>query len=242
MVICEQALVLRSLNAVRKDPPIVTRIFGRASPDPGLGPLVELDGRYTSRLLDLFGVSEALASQSIASEEPPPALLEVEPTCSRRNKHVVDARMLFQPGARLQAEMTREIVGDNEDIPLRIIRFDLFEQLNVAFGVARGSTTGDLLAVTYPQRPVHPGFFRSPAIIERCFNPVSIGRPACCRVKGAGDYWSEFVGADGRRSFWRLSVMDDDRRSFGIKSLSWGSLQLWVLRQRTPSRERMRRI
>jgi hypothetical protein len=85
-----------------------------------------------SRLLDLFGVGEALAGQSIASEEPPPALLEIEPTGSRGKKDVTDARMLFQPGARLQAEVATQMVSENEDVPMRIIRFDLFEQLNVA--------------------------------------------------------------------------------------------------------------
>ena len=36
-------------------------------------------------------------------------------------------------------------------------------------------------------------------------------------------------------------VMDDDRGPFGAKSLSRGWLQLWVLRQRTLSRKRIRR-
>jgi hypothetical protein len=151
----------------------------------------------------------------------------------------MDTRMPFQPGARLQAIMTREIVCDNEDVPSRIVRFDLFEQFNVPFGVTRGSATGDLLAVTHPQRPVHPGFFRSPAIVQWRFDTVAVARPARGRVKGAWHYWSEFVGTDGRRSFGGLGVMDDDRRSFGTKSSSRGSLQLWVLRQRTFSRKRM---
>jgi hypothetical protein len=134
--------------------------------------------------------------------------------------------MPLQPGARLQAAMTREIVRDNEDVPVRIVRFDRFEQLNVPFGVARGSATGDLLAVTHSQRPIHPGFFRSPAIVQWRFDTVAVARPARGRVKGAWDYWSEFVGTDGRRSFGGLGGMDDDRRSFGTKSLSRGSLHL----------------
>jgi len=87
-------------------------------------------------LLDFFGIGKTLTSQSIASKQAPPALLEMKPTCSRGNKEVMDAGMLFQPGARLQTVMTREIVRDNEDIPAGIVRFDLFEQLNVAL---RGS-------------------------------------------------------------------------------------------------------
>jgi hypothetical protein len=187
--------------------------MARPSPDPGLGAPVELSRRHTGGLLDLLVIGKTLAGQGIAAEEAPPALLQIEPTGSSRNKDVMDAQMPLQPGARLQAAMTREIVRDNEDVPVRIVRFDLFEQLNVPFGVTRGSATGDLLAVTHPQRPVHPGFFRSPTIVQWRFDTVAVARPARGRIKGAWDYWSEFVGTDGRRSFGRLGVMDDDRRS-----------------------------
>src|SRR2546430_17249334 len=68
------------------------------------------------------------------------------------------------------------------------------------------------------------------------------GGPAGGGIKGAWDYGSELVGADGGRSVGWLGVVDDDRRSFGTKSLSRGVPQLWVCRHRTLSFSRMRRI
>src|SRR5258706_8259954 len=62
------------------------------------------------------------------------------------------------------------------------------------------------------------------------------------RIKGAGHYGPEFVGADGRRACRWLAVVADDRGPFGTKSLSRGVPQLWVCRQRTLSRTRIRRI
>ncbi len=149
--------------------------------------------------------------------------------------------MLFQPGARLQAIMTGEIIGNEEDVPARIVRLDSSEQLNVAFGIARGRATGDFLAIAYPERSIDPGFFRPPTILERRFDAMAIGRPTRGWLKGAWDYRSEFVSTDGRRACGRVRVLADDRGPFGMKSLSRGSLQLCVLRHRTPSRKRMRR-
>jgi hypothetical protein len=118
---------------------------------------------------------KTLASKGIAAEEPPPPLLQVQPTGPFGNEDVLDAWMVGQPGARFLAVMTAQIVRDNENVPLRIVRFDLFEQLNGVFGVPRGSATGDLLPVTYPQCSIHPGFFRSPAIVQWCFDTVAVG-------------------------------------------------------------------
>jgi len=55
----------------------------------------------------------------------------------------------------------------------------------------------------------------------------SAGQPgAGANVRGID--FTEFVGADGRRSIRRLGVVGDDRRSFGTKSLSSLVPQLWV--------------
>ena len=168
-------LVLSSLNPVRKGTPIVTPGLGRPSPDPGLGAPVELGGGHASRLLDLLGIGEALPCERITSKETPPALLQVQPAGPGGNKDVLDARMPFQPGTRLQAIMTAQVVGDNEDIARRIVRLDVLEEFNGVLGIARSRTASDLLAVTYPQRPVHPGFFRPSFVIERRFDAVAVG-------------------------------------------------------------------
>src|SRR5438132_7814919 len=130
-------LVLGSLNTITKETAVVTVILGRSAPDPGLGAPIQLLGRDPGGLLDLLGISKALTSQRITAEEPPPPLLQIEPARSRRNEDVVNARMLFQPGARLQTEVTAEIVADDEDLSPGVVGFDVGQKCNVAFGVAR---------------------------------------------------------------------------------------------------------
>jgi hypothetical protein len=48
----------------------------------------------------------------------------------------MDARMPFQPGARLQTAMTTEIVGNDEQVACGIVSFDVGQQRDVALGVA----------------------------------------------------------------------------------------------------------
>jgi hypothetical protein len=62
----------------------------------------------------------------------------------------MQAWMLFEPGTRLEAVMTTEIVGDDEDIARRIIGLNVSEQSNVAFGMAREGTAGQFLAIAHP--------------------------------------------------------------------------------------------
>jgi hypothetical protein len=74
------ALVLCSLNPITKETAIVAMILGRPSPDPGLGPSIELCSRHAPGLVDLSRIGKTLARQRIAAKEPPPALLQVEPS------------------------------------------------------------------------------------------------------------------------------------------------------------------
>src|SRR6266567_9214922 len=145
-----QLLVLRSLNTITKESAIPAMILGRTSPDPGVGPQVELRGRHTSGLFDLFGVGKALASEGIAAEEPPPALLQIEPARPRGDEDMMDAWMIDQPGAGLETVVTGEIIADDEDISRRIVGFDVSEQGDVALGVARSCTPGQFLAIAHP--------------------------------------------------------------------------------------------
>jgi len=109
----------------------VSRYLWRASPDPWFGPPVELSSRDAGSLLDFLGIGKALPSQRIAAKEAPPALLQIDPARSGGNEDLVDAWMLYQPGACLKAVVTTEIIGDDEDIAGRIISFDIGEQSNV---------------------------------------------------------------------------------------------------------------
>ena len=72
-------LVLRSLNTITKESTIVTVILGRPSPDPGLGPPVELRGGDTGSLFDLLGIGKTLPGQCVPAKQAPPALLQIEP-------------------------------------------------------------------------------------------------------------------------------------------------------------------
>src|SRR5258708_40069317 len=53
------AVMLRSLNPVTKDTPIVAMILGRPSPDPGLSSMIELSGGDAGSLLDLARIGKA---------------------------------------------------------------------------------------------------------------------------------------------------------------------------------------
>ncbi len=138
--------------------------------------------------------------------------------------------------------MAAQVVRDNKNVSCRVVGFDVLEQLNVVLRIARSRTARDFLAITNPQRPVDPNLLLATAVLQGRFDAMSVGGPARRRRKGARDYRSEFVGADGRRSLGRLGVVGDDHCPFGAKSLSSLFPQLWVRRQRTPSRTKMRRI
>ncbi len=115
---------------------MTTRCLRWTSPDPGPGPQVELRRRDASGLLNLLRIGKALPGERIATEESPPALLQIEPARSGGNEDLLDAWMPFQPGARLQAVMTAEIVGDDVDIACGVVGFDVDEESDVPFRIA----------------------------------------------------------------------------------------------------------
>src|SRR5229473_5469129 len=87
-------LLLRSLKTIRKEAARVAMILGRSTPDPGIGTPVELSGSDPSGLLNLVGVGKTLARQGIATEETPPAFLQVEPTRPSGNADLMEPGML----------------------------------------------------------------------------------------------------------------------------------------------------
>ena len=111
--------------------------------------MVELSDRHACGLFNLSGIGKTLASQGIAAEETPPTLLQIEPARSCGNEEVMQTRMLSHPGPRLSTVMTGEVIGDDEDVPPGIVRFDLLKQSDVIGRVARGDTTGQFLAITH---------------------------------------------------------------------------------------------
>lgn len=45
--------------------------------------------------------------------------------------------MVDQPGAGFQAVMAAQIIGDDEDLPRRIVHFDLFEEFRSLWNCAQ---------------------------------------------------------------------------------------------------------
>jgi hypothetical protein len=204
--------------------------------------MIELRGGNPRGLLNLVGIGKALPSESIPSEEAPPALLQIEPARSSRNEDVLQTRMLSHPGPRLSTIVAGEVVGDHEDVALGIVSFDVSEQGNVVRRVARGGASSQFLAITHAERSIDPGFLGSATVVQGSPDAMPSGGPARSGREGAWDHWSQFVGADGRRAFGWLRVVADDCGSFGAKSSSLLVPQLCVRRQRTPSRRKMVRI
>ena len=124
--------------------------FGRPSPDPRLGSVVELGRGYLHRSLDLIRIGKALTRERIPAEEAPPALLQIQPTRPFRDEDLLETRMVYQPGAGCQAVMTAQIVGNDEDVAGGIVHFEHFQQCDVIGGVARGGAASQLFAVAYP--------------------------------------------------------------------------------------------
>lgn len=120
---------------------------GRPSPDPGFGSVVELHGGHLHGPFNLISISKTLSSERITSEKAPPTLLQIQPTGSLGNKDVLEAWMIRQPSTSLQTIMTAEIVCDDEKVSCRIVRFDVFEELNGVLGIARSGTARDFLAI-----------------------------------------------------------------------------------------------
>jgi hypothetical protein len=229
-------LLLRSLKRITKESSVVAVILGRPTPHPWLGASIELSSGDRCGLLDLISVGKTLSSEGITSEEPPPAFLQVQPAGSFRDEDVMEPRMLSHPGTSLGAVVAGKVVGDQEDVACRIVGFAVGKQRDIVRRVTRGGTSGEFLAIAHAQRTIHPGFLRPATVIEQRLDAMPIRRPARCWRKGAGNYWPEFVGTDGRRPLGWFSVVGDDLRPFGTKSGSELLPQLCVCRQRTPAR------
>jgi hypothetical protein len=99
--------------------------FWGAAPDPGLGASIELSRGDTGGLFDLVRRGLALPSQRNAWEEPPPALLQVEEACPFGNEDLMETRMLGQPGPGLGTVVAGQMIGDDGDLPSRVIRLDV---------------------------------------------------------------------------------------------------------------------
>jgi len=93
---------------------------GRSSPDPRFSSVVELGGGYLHGSLNLqegwrcLFRRDALAGQSFATAS------EIERAMPLWDEDVLETWMAHQPGARLQARVIAQIVGNNEEQSTRI--------------------------------------------------------------------------------------------------------------------------
>ena len=123
--------MLRSLNPVTKGPAPVAMGRRRSSPDPRFGPRVELRGGHTPGQIDLTWIGKTLTSKRVATKDPPPALLQIQPARPFRNENMVDAWTIRQPGTCFQAAVATEIIRDDENVAGGIVGLDQFEQFDI---------------------------------------------------------------------------------------------------------------
>lgn len=213
-----------------------------ATPNPWFGAPIELTGRQVGGRLDLPVIRETLARKGIAAKQPPPPFDEIEPAGAGWHRFLMHPGMLSEPLPDRTTGVAGEIVVDQVEISIRVRGVNRVEELLEPGRVAGGSGEGQCLTIAGTQGTVDPDLVRSTTVVQRSLDPVSIGRPARSRRKGARTYRSELVEAEDRRSFRWLSVEGDDPGSFGTNSGSLLSAQLRGWRHRIPSFTRIRRI
>src|SRR6266508_4076450 len=171
----QDRLVLRSSKVINESSPSVA--WGRwyAAPHPRAGAGIEPTGRHPGREGDLARVGEGLPGQRLTAEQPPPALLQVEPAGPLGDEGVLDAGMVGQPGPGRVAGVAGEVVGDHHDGPGRVGLLHQPEESLVVDAVARRCGHRHLVAVADAERAVDPGLLHATAVLQRCLDAMSVG-------------------------------------------------------------------
>ncbi len=99
----------------------------RSSPDPGLGATIQLPGGQDRGSLDLRMVGEALPSESIPPEYPPPALNEIEPAGTFGGWFDVHPGMGGQPLLDGTTGMAGKVVRDQVEVAGRVVLIERIE-------------------------------------------------------------------------------------------------------------------
>src|SRR6266436_782013 len=203
--------------------------------------LQALGGGDPGGIGDLVGVGEVLPGQGLLPEDPPPALLHVQPAGALGDERVPDAGMILQPGPGALAVVAGQVVGDHPDRALGIGLLLQLEEVLVILAVAGRGAHGDRLPVSDAQPAVDPGLLRPAGVLQRRLDPVPAGRPARGRREGARDHRAELAGADHGGAGRRGGVELHDAGPFSADSGSVLVAQLRVRRQRTFSASKIRR-
>src|SRR5438094_237217 len=166
--------MLRSLKGVYKASTVGPWFWLGSSPDPGPGAGVELGGGDPGGIGDLVGAGEGLPGQRLPPEDPPPALLQVQPAGALGDERVPDAGMILRPGPGALAVVAGQVIGDHPDRALGIGLFLELEEVLVEGAVAGRGAHGDRLAVPYAEPAVDPGLLRPAGVLQRRFDPVPV--------------------------------------------------------------------
>src|SRR5260221_1278221 len=159
------SLVRCSSTAIHETAPKRTVRWRRASPDPGLGVVIEL-GRGDARGVgDVVGVGQRRAGERFAAEDPPSPLDEVEPGSPNRNEGVLDTWMRGQPVGDRATQMAGQVVGDERAGALRIGLVERLQPGAVATRVARRRGLREDLAIAHAQGAVHPHLLDAAVIV-----------------------------------------------------------------------------
>lgn len=86
-----------------------------------MGATIELSRRDPCGESDLGAVGETLAGVGCPTQEPPPALDQIEPAGADGNEDLVDARVGGQPVTDGCARVAGEIVRNQIQVALRIV-------------------------------------------------------------------------------------------------------------------------
>src|SRR5215212_818706 len=172
--------MLRSSKAVDKRSPPMPRWSRQTTPNPGSCSVVELLGSYPRGRLDLSSIGEALSCQGFSSKQPPPRLLQVEPARHHGYENLLHPRVSLQPLSDGRTLMARKVVSDQVKVAGRVCFANRFEQLQVTFGIARGSGERESLAISHPQRTVNPDLLGAPPILKKKLDAVALRRPTRC--------------------------------------------------------------
>ena len=126
------------------------------SPDPGRRVAIEVLSGDTGDVRDIVIIGQRVPGEGFAPKDPPPPLDQIQPSSSYRNEGVLDARMGFEPCPDGSTGVTRQVIGNQVEIPLRVGAVQRLEQLQIASGIARASGLGQRLPIADAECSVYP--------------------------------------------------------------------------------------
>ena len=158
------ALVLGSSNTVNKRATVGTRLWSRTLPNPGFCSAVKLLRSNVRGAFNFGVVCKGLSSECLSAEEPPPTFLQVQPTGTFGNEHLMEPSMVSQPKSNWRAEVTGEVIGNEVQIAIRIGLVNGSKQLQIALGIAGRCGQGQFGSIVDTQGTIHPHLIKTTTV------------------------------------------------------------------------------